>query len=127
MAVVLTDIRCKAMWVQNSREKLRERILVQKESAGREKARTIQAELSAINRRLQELDRPTLMRPVQKIEINEKYTVDDHEERDIHIYYNFVGWPLYMLIVICSILTYGYRVEPNEILDFVIARSRIIY
>ena len=127
MAVVLTDIRCKAMWVQNSREKLRERILVQKESAGREKARTIQAELSAINRRLQELDRPALMRLVQKIEINEKYTVDDHEERDIHIYYNFVGWPLYMLIVICSILTYGYRVEPNEILDFVIARSRIIY
>lgn len=127
MAVVLTDIRCKAMWVQNSREKLRERILAQKESAGREKARTLQAELSAINRRLQELDRPALMRLVQKIEINEKYTVDDHEERDIHIYYNFVGWPLYMLIVICSILTYGYRVEPNEILDFVIARSRIIY
>lgn len=92
MAVVLTDIRCKAMWVQNSREKLRERILVQKESAGREKARTIQAELSAINRRLQELDRPALMRLVQKIEINEKYTVDDHEERDIHIYYNFVGY-----------------------------------
>ena len=92
MAVVLTDIRCKAMWVQNSREKLRERILAQKESAGREKTRTIQAELSAINRRLQELDRPTLMRPVQKIEINEKYTVDDHEERDIHIYYNFVGY-----------------------------------
>lgn len=127
MAVVLTDIRCKAMWVQNSREKLRERILAQKESAGREKARTLQAELSAINRRLQELDRPALMRLVQKIEINEKYTVDDHEERDIHIYYNFVGWPLYMLIVICSVLTYGYRVEPNEILDFVIARSRIIY
>ena len=41
---------------------------------------------------LQELDRPTLMRPVQKIEISEKYTVHDHEEQDIHIYYNFVGY-----------------------------------
>ena len=34
---------------------------------------------------LHELDRPTLMRLIQKIEISEKYTVDDHEERDIHI------------------------------------------
>lgn len=41
---------------------------------------------------LQELDRPTPMRLIQKIEISEKYTVDDHEERDIHIYYNFVGY-----------------------------------
>ena len=162
--IVLTDIRCKAMWAQNSREKLREKILAQKESAGREKLKTLQAELSAIERRLpeldrlvqsayedkvlgkipenlcvqllngyeaerkakqerrrelteqlaasreneqsvdawldmvqdyydlQELDRPTLMRLIQKIEISEKYTVDDHEERDIHIYYNFVGY-----------------------------------
>ena len=162
--IVLTDIRCKAMWAQNSRDKLREKILAQKESAGREKLRTLQAELSAIDRRLpeldrlvqsayedkvlgkipenlcvqllngyeaerkakqerrrelteqlaasreneqsvdawldmvrdyydlQELDRPTLMRLIQKIEISEKYTVDDHEERNIHIYYNFVGY-----------------------------------
>lgn len=162
--IVLTDIRCKAIWAQNSREKLREKILAQKESAGREKLKTLQAELSAIERRLpeldrlvqsayedkvlgkipenlcvqllngyeaerkakqerrrelteqlaasreneqsvdawldmvqdyydlQELDRPTLMRLIQKIEISEKYTVDDHEERDIHIYYNFVGY-----------------------------------
>lgn len=41
---------------------------------------------------LEELDRPTLVRLVQKIEISERYTVDDHEERDIHIYYNFVGY-----------------------------------
>ena len=162
--IVLTDIRCKAIWAQNSREKLREKILAQKESAGREKLKTLQAELSAIDRRLpeldrlvqsayedkvlgkipenlcvqllngyeaerkakqerrrelteqlaasweneqsvdawldmvqdyydlHELDRPTLMRLIQKIEISEKYTVDDHEERDIHIYYNFVGY-----------------------------------
>lgn len=32
-----------------------------------------------------------------------------------------------MIIAICSILMYGYRVELNEILDFVIERSRIIY
>lgn len=41
---------------------------------------------------LEELDRPTLVRLIQKIEISERYTVDDHEERDIHIYYNFVGY-----------------------------------
>lgn len=36
---------------------------------------------------LEELDRPTLVRLIQKIEISERYTVDDHEERD-----NFVGY-----------------------------------
>ena len=41
---------------------------------------------------LEELDRPTLVRLIQKNEISERYTVDDHEERDIHIYYNFVGY-----------------------------------
>ena len=41
---------------------------------------------------LEELDRPTLVRLIQKIEISERYPVDDHEERDIHIYYNFVGY-----------------------------------
>lgn len=40
------------------------------------------------------LDRPTLVRLIQKIEISERYTVDDREERDIHIYYNFVGYIL---------------------------------
>ena len=41
---------------------------------------------------LEELDRPTLVRLIQKIEISERYPVDDHKERDIHIYYNFVGY-----------------------------------
>ena len=41
---------------------------------------------------LEELDRPTLVRLIQKIEISERYPVDDHEERDIHIYSNFVGY-----------------------------------
>ena len=40
------------------------------------------------------LDRPTLVRLIQKIEISERYTVDDREERDIHIYYKFVGYIL---------------------------------
>ena len=40
---------------------------------------------------LRELDRSTLMRLIQKIEISEKYTVDGHEERDFNIYYNFIG------------------------------------
>ena len=41
---------------------------------------------------LEELNRPTLMRLIQKIEVGEKYIVDGHEERDINIYYNFVGF-----------------------------------
>ena len=162
--VVLTDIRCKALWAQNSRESLREQLLARAQTASMERTRTLQAELNAIGKRmpeldrliqaayedkvlgripesvcinllnqyeaerrekqersrelteqlaasreneqsvdawldmmqdyaqLEELDRPTLVRLIQKIEVSERYTVDDHEERDIHIYYNFVGY-----------------------------------
>ena len=162
--VVLLDIRSKSMWAQFGRAEIREKLLAQKESAGREKTKTLQAELSAIDRRLpeldrlvqsayedkvlgkipenlcvqllngyeaerkakqerrrelteqlaasreneqsvdawldmvqdyynlEELDRPTLVRLIQKIEVGEKRMVDGHEERDIHIYYNFVGY-----------------------------------
>ena len=48
---------CWWIWAQNSRGKLRKKILAQKESAGREKLKTLQAELGAIDRRLPELDR----------------------------------------------------------------------
>ena len=41
---------------------------------------------------LEELDRATLVRLIQKIEIGEKHEVDGHIERDINIYYNFVGF-----------------------------------
>lgn len=41
---------------------------------------------------LEELDRPTLVRLIQKIEVGEKRMVDGHAERDINIYYNFVGY-----------------------------------
>ena len=41
---------------------------------------------------LEELDRATLVRLIQKIEIGEKREVDGHIERDINIYYNFVGF-----------------------------------
>ena len=164
MQIVLMDIRCKAMWVQNSRETLRTQLLAREQNASVERTRTLQAELNAIGKRLpeldkliqsayedkvlgripesvcvnllnqyeaerrekqerhkeltgqlaasretessvdawldmmqdyaqlEELDRPTLVRLIQKIEISERYTVDDHEERDIHIYYNFVGY-----------------------------------
>ena len=40
----------------------------------------------------EELDRPTLVRLIQKIEVGEKRMVDGHEERDFNIYYNFVGY-----------------------------------
>ena len=164
MQIVMTDIRCKAMWAQNSRETLRTQLLAREQSASVERTRTLQAELNAIDKRLpeldkliqsayedkvlgripesvcvnllnqyeaerrekqerhkeltgqlaasretessvdawldmmqdyaqlEELDRPTLVRLIQKIEISERYPVDDHEERDIHIYYNFVGY-----------------------------------
>ena len=161
---VMTDIRSKAMWAQNSRETLRTQLLAREQDASAERTRTLQAELNAIGKRfpeldkliqsayedkvlgripesmcvnllnqyeaerrekqerykeltgqlaasretessvdawldmmqdyaqLEELDRPTLVRLIQKIEISERYPVDDHEERDIHIYYNFVGY-----------------------------------
>ena len=161
--VVLVDIRSKSMWAQFGRAEIREKLLAQKESAGRERAKTLQAELSAIDRRLpeldrlvqsayedkvlgkipenlcvqllngyeaerkakqerrrelteqlsasreneqsvdawldmvqdyynlEELDRPTLVRLIQKIEVGEKRMVDGHEERDFNIYYNFIG------------------------------------
>ncbi len=41
---------------------------------------------------LEELDRPTLLRLVKRIEVGERRTVNGHDERDIKIYYNFVGF-----------------------------------
>ena len=41
---------------------------------------------------LEELDRPTLLRLVKRIEVGEKYQVDGETHRDIKIYYNFVGY-----------------------------------
>ena len=42
--------------------------------------------------KLEKLDRPTLLRLVKRIEIGEHKKVDSQEERDIKIYYNFVGF-----------------------------------
>ncbi len=42
--------------------------------------------------KLEELDRPTLLRLVKRIEVGERRMVDGHDERDIKIYYNFVGF-----------------------------------
>ena len=42
--------------------------------------------------KLEKLDRPTLLRLVKRIEIGEHKKVDSQEERDIKIYYNFVGY-----------------------------------
>ena len=41
---------------------------------------------------LEELDRPTLVRLISKIEVGEKTVVDGITERTINIYYNFVGF-----------------------------------
>ena len=72
----------------------RRRELMELLAASRENEQSVDAWLDMVQDYydLQELDRPTLMRLIQKIEISEKYTVDDHEERDIHIFYNFVGY-----------------------------------
>ena len=63
-------------------------------AASRETESSVDAWLNMMQdyAQLEELDRPTLVRLIQKIEISERYPVDDHEERDIHIYYNFVGY-----------------------------------
>lgn len=42
--------------------------------------------------KLEELDRPTLLRLVKRIEVGERRTINGHDERDIKIYYNFVGF-----------------------------------
>ena len=55
--IVMTDIRCKAMWAQNSRETLRTQLLAREQSASVERTRTLQAELNAIGKRLPELDK----------------------------------------------------------------------
>lgn len=41
---------------------------------------------------LEELDRPTLLRLVNRIEVGEEYKQDGETHRDIKIYYNFVGY-----------------------------------
>ena len=68
--------------------------LLEQLAASRETESSVDAWLDMMQdyAQLEELDRPTLVRLIQKIEISERYTVDDHEERDIHIYYNFVGY-----------------------------------
>ncbi len=164
IAVVLTDIRSKAILAKRNREALKERILAMKKTSNEEKTSLLKTELTAIEKRLaelekliqaayedkvmgripegicvnllnkyesersekleckkelsaklaaseaneksvddwldmiqdyaqlEELDRATLGRLIQKIEIGEKREADGHIERDINIYYNFVGF-----------------------------------
>jgi DNA invertase Pin-like site-specific DNA recombinase len=162
--LVLLDIRYKATLAQNCPDALREKILKQKNAANLERTKTIRATLTALDKRLaeldklvvatyedkvkgampeelciqlmnryeaerkdkleqrtqltaqletfqedeqsadewlglirnyaqlQELDRPTLLRLVKRIEVGEKYELDGEIHRDIKIYYNFVGY-----------------------------------
>ncbi len=162
--VVLLDIRIKAMLAQNDSTSLKEKIRKQKQSADAEQLQSLQATLTAVEKRLKELeklvvstyedkvkgsipeaicvqlmrryederldkleqkteliakaealkqteseaddwidiirdytkleilDRPTLMRLINKIEISERKIVDGRDEREIKIYYNFVGY-----------------------------------
>lgn len=162
--IVLLDIRLKSMWAQNNPEGLKEKIRKQKNAANAEQLRSLQATLTATEKRLTELeklvrsvyedkvkgtipevfcvqlmqkyenerveklalkadlaakietmqqsecgtdewitmiqdyskletlDRPTLLKLIQKIEVGERKVVDGQEEREIKIYYNFVGF-----------------------------------
>jgi hypothetical protein len=162
--VLLMDIQYKATLAQNCPDALREKILKQKNAASLERTKTIRATLTALDKRLaeldklvvatyedkvkgampeelciqlmnryeaerkdkleqrtqltaqletfqedeqsadewlglirnyaqlQELDRPTLLRLVKRIEVGEKYELDGEIHRDIKIYYNFVGY-----------------------------------
>ena len=42
--------------------------------------------------KLEELDRPTLLRLIKRIGIGERKVEDGREVRDIRIHYNFVGY-----------------------------------
>ena len=68
--------------------------LTEQLSASRKNKQSVDAWLDMVQDyyNLEELDRPTLVRLIQKIEVGEKRMVDGHEERGIHIYYNFVGY-----------------------------------
>ena len=63
------------------------------QEASRENEQSVDAWLDMVQDyyNLEELDRPTLVRLIQKIEVGEKRMVDGHEERDFNIYYNFIG------------------------------------
>lgn len=162
--LLLIDIRFKAALAQNQPDTLRDKIMAQKNAAGLEQRKTLQATMDALDKRLteleklvvaayedkvkgaileavcvqllkryedertekleqwtklstqleacqedekaaddwlalirdysklEELDRPTLLRLVKRIEVGERKTVNGHDERDIKIYYNFVGF-----------------------------------
>ena len=80
--------------VERREKQERSRELTEQLAASRETESSVDAWLDMMQdyAQLEELDRPTLVRLIQKIEISERYAVDGHEERDIHIYYNFVGY-----------------------------------
>lgn len=42
--------------------------------------------------KLEELDRPTLLRLIKRIDIGERKIENGREVRDIRIHYNFVGY-----------------------------------
>ncbi len=162
--LLLIDIRFKAALAQNQPDAIKEKIMAQKNAAGLEQRKTLQATMDALDKRLaelkklvvaayedkvkgtipeavcvqlmkryedertdkleqrtklaaqlegcqedekaaddwlalirdysqlEELDRPTLLRLVKRIEVGERRTVNGHDERDIKIHYNFVGF-----------------------------------
>lgn len=77
------------------RDKLEQRTqLMAQLEATQEDEQTTEDWLSMIRdyAQLEELDRPTLLRLIKRIEVGEKYELDGETHRDIKIYYNFVGY-----------------------------------
>ena len=107
--VVLTDIRMKAKQARNDPSGLIEQIQTQRRASSAEQQRAhLSGELEAYQQetddvqqwmklireyaKLEELDRPTLLRLIKRIEVGEKKVEDGCTVRDIKIHYNFVGY-----------------------------------
>ncbi len=78
------------------RKAKQERILELAEqfAASQENEQSVDAWLNMVQYyyNLEELDSPTPIRLIQKIEVDEKHIVDGHEEQNFNIYYNFIGY-----------------------------------
>ena len=109
--IVLLDIQLKATWAQNNPEALCVQLLHRYEDERLEKLEQkaeLTSKIEAMEQvesdtdewigmiqdysHLETLDRPTLLRLINRIEVGERKMVNGQDEREIKIYYNFVGF-----------------------------------
>lgn len=89
--VVLDDIRTKAAIADRSEAEMVRRMTEYRQSQSAEETAATKKTVKAV-RNLESLDRETLLRLIDKIEIGEQRIVDGLKEREIWIYYKFVGY-----------------------------------